>query len=328
MREQEQFLQVLDRDEAERRFRAAIDADAARHRERSARRGARPRAGGRRHLARRRAVVRSLERRWLRRCRRRHVRRVRGSSALPCSSATKRSTPGVVPPTVIRSRSAVSIATGGMVPRGADAVVMVEHAEVRGRELRCASARSRPAAAYRSPEPTSPRRDGASPRAAADQPRHRSARRDRCRRGRRLAKADRRDPLHRRRDHRARRADAAGQGLRLERAGSRRRRARAGRRAAAAGHYRATTSPRCANACGTRSTPRISCCCPAAPARARATCRIASSPNSAIPASSRTASRSSPASRFASRRPAAGRWSCFPAFRPRRSSPFTSSSRR
>jgi len=37
---------------------------------------------------------------------------------------------GVVPTTVIRSGEAVGIATGGMMPRGADAVVMVEHADV------------------------------------------------------------------------------------------------------------------------------------------------------------------------------------------------------
>ena len=81
MREQEQFLQVLDRDEAERRFRAAIDLDAARHRARRARRGARPRARRRRRLASRRAVVRSLQRRRLCRRGRGHVRRVGGSAA-------------------------------------------------------------------------------------------------------------------------------------------------------------------------------------------------------------------------------------------------------
>jgi putative molybdopterin biosynthesis protein len=43
---------------------------------------------------------------------------------------------GVVPVTVIQSGEAVAIATGGMMPRGADAVVMVEHADVSGNELR------------------------------------------------------------------------------------------------------------------------------------------------------------------------------------------------
>jgi putative molybdopterin biosynthesis protein len=37
---------------------------------------------------------------------------------------------GIVPKTIVRSGRAVAIATGGMMPRGADAVVMVEHADV------------------------------------------------------------------------------------------------------------------------------------------------------------------------------------------------------
>jgi len=41
---------------------------------------------------------------------------------------------------VIHAGKAVLIATGGMVPRGADAVVMIEHAEARDRELRIARA--------------------------------------------------------------------------------------------------------------------------------------------------------------------------------------------
>jgi putative molybdopterin biosynthesis protein len=43
---------------------------------------------------------------------------------------------GVVPAAAIRPGEAVAIATGGMVPRGADAVVMVEHADESGGELR------------------------------------------------------------------------------------------------------------------------------------------------------------------------------------------------
>ncbi|HWF08614.1 MAG TPA: molybdopterin biosynthesis protein, partial [Bryobacteraceae bacterium] len=43
---------------------------------------------------------------------------------------------GVVPDTVIHPGAAVVIATGGMMPRGADAVVMVEHAEAAGTALR------------------------------------------------------------------------------------------------------------------------------------------------------------------------------------------------
>jgi putative molybdopterin biosynthesis protein len=41
-------------------------------------------------------------------------------------------TPGVPPQTVVEAGAATTIATGGMLPRGADAVVMVEHADVSG----------------------------------------------------------------------------------------------------------------------------------------------------------------------------------------------------
>ncbi|MFM7148584.1 MAG: molybdopterin biosynthesis protein [Gemmataceae bacterium] len=43
---------------------------------------------------------------------------------------------GVVPRTELVAGMAASIATGGMIPRGADSVVMVEHTEVRGGRLR------------------------------------------------------------------------------------------------------------------------------------------------------------------------------------------------
>jgi putative molybdopterin biosynthesis protein len=42
---------------------------------------------------------------------------------------------GVVPSAQVQPGSAISIATGGMLPRGADAVVMVEHADIRGNEV-------------------------------------------------------------------------------------------------------------------------------------------------------------------------------------------------
>jgi putative molybdopterin biosynthesis protein len=47
---------------------------------------------------------------------------------------------GIVPATVIQSGKAAAIATGGMVPRGADAVVMIEYAEAHGSVLRIARA--------------------------------------------------------------------------------------------------------------------------------------------------------------------------------------------
>jgi putative molybdopterin biosynthesis protein len=47
---------------------------------------------------------------------------------------------GVIPKTAIHPGTAVPIATGGMVPRGADAIVMVEHAEICRARLRVARA--------------------------------------------------------------------------------------------------------------------------------------------------------------------------------------------
>jgi putative molybdopterin biosynthesis protein len=139
MRDQEQFLQVLDRDEAERRFRAAIDTtprgvdtvplDAA--------------------LGRVLAAdvispvdVPSFDRSNV------DGFAVVAESTFGASEEAPRAVElaeeaihtGVVPKTVIRPGTAVSIATGGMVPRGADAVVMVEHAETDGRHLRIARA--------------------------------------------------------------------------------------------------------------------------------------------------------------------------------------------
>ncbi len=139
MAEQEQFLQVLDRDEAERRFRAAID-----------------------QLPRNPEMVRidmalgrvladdvvspvdvpSFDRSNV------DGFAVVAEDTFGASEEFPRSVQlceeeihtGVVPSTVIHPGKAVLIATGGMVPRGADAVVMIEYAETRGRELRIARA--------------------------------------------------------------------------------------------------------------------------------------------------------------------------------------------
>jgi putative molybdopterin biosynthesis protein len=139
MPEQDQFLHVLDRDEAERRFRDAIDLtplgvetvllDAA--------------------LGRVLATdivspvnVPSFDRSNV------DGFAVVAADTFGASEEAPRSVElgdevihtGVVPKTVIQRCTAVSIATGGMVPRGADAVLMVEHAEMRGRELQIAKA--------------------------------------------------------------------------------------------------------------------------------------------------------------------------------------------
>src|SRR5690349_2607516 len=125
MREQEQFLQVLDRDEAERRFRAAIDQGP---------RGAETvplhRALGR-VLAR--DVVSPVD---VPSFDRSNVDgfAVVAEDTFGASEEVPRSVrlaaeiiqTSVVPTTVVQPGTAVAIATGGMVPRGADAIVMVE----------------------------------------------------------------------------------------------------------------------------------------------------------------------------------------------------------
>jgi putative molybdopterin biosynthesis protein len=139
MPEQEQFLQVLDRDEAERRFRAAIDLT-PRGVERIPLEAA---------LGRVLAIdvlspvdVPSFDRSNV------DGFAVVAEDTFGASEEAPRALrvgeeeihTGVVPATVIRPGEAVSIATGGMVPRGADAVVMVEDADASGRELRVARA--------------------------------------------------------------------------------------------------------------------------------------------------------------------------------------------
>jgi putative molybdopterin biosynthesis protein len=139
MSEQEQFLRVLDRDEAEQRFRAAIDLTP-----RGLERVPLDAALGRVLAA---DIISPVDVPSFDRS------NVDGfavvaedtfgaSEEVPRSLRLGEETihTGVVPMTVVRPGEAVSIATGGMVPRGADAVVMVEHTEVRRHELRIARA--------------------------------------------------------------------------------------------------------------------------------------------------------------------------------------------
>lgn len=139
MAEQEQFLQVLDRDEAERRFRAAIDTTP---------RGAeivRLDAALGRVLAAdvlSPVDVPSFDRSNF------DGFAVVAEDTFEATEEAPRSVrlldeqihTGIVPATVVHPGEAVLIATGGMMPRGADAVVMVEHAETRGSTLRIARA--------------------------------------------------------------------------------------------------------------------------------------------------------------------------------------------
>jgi putative molybdopterin biosynthesis protein len=139
MRDQEQFLQVLDRDEAERRFRAALDLTP-----RGAETVPLDAALGRVLAA---DVISPVD---VPSFDRSNVDgfAVVAENTFGASEEVPRTLElgeeaietGAVPTTVIRPGTAVSIATGGMVPRGADAVVMVEHAETNGRELRIARA--------------------------------------------------------------------------------------------------------------------------------------------------------------------------------------------
>jgi putative molybdopterin biosynthesis protein len=133
-REQGQFLQVLDRDEAERRFRAALDVTP-----RGIERVALDEALGRVLAADALSPVDvpSFDRSNV------DGFAVSAEDTFGASEEVPRSVglveevihTGVVPSTSIARGSAVAIATGGMMPRGADAVVMVEHAHVVGEGL-------------------------------------------------------------------------------------------------------------------------------------------------------------------------------------------------
>jgi len=139
MREQEQFLHVLDRDEAERRFRAALDLTP-----RGIERVPLDAALGRVLAA---DVVSPVD---VPSFDRSNVDgfAVAAESTFGAREDAPRSLAlgdetihtGVVPQTTIGIGAAAAIATGGMMPRGADAVVMVEHADVEGRELRVSRA--------------------------------------------------------------------------------------------------------------------------------------------------------------------------------------------
>src|SRR5262245_20536556 len=139
MPEQEQFLQVLDRDEAERRFRAVLDL-APRGVERIPLDAALGRV----------LAVDVLAPVDVPSCDRSNVDgfAVVAQDTFGASEEIPRAVrlidetihTGVVPKTAVRSGEAAAIATGGMMPRGADAVVMVEHAEARGGTVRVARA--------------------------------------------------------------------------------------------------------------------------------------------------------------------------------------------
>ncbi|MEP6961581.1 MAG: molybdopterin biosynthesis protein [Acidobacteriota bacterium] len=139
MAEQEQFLQVLDRDEAERRFRSVVDCTP-----RGSEIVALDAALGRVLAA---DVVSPVD---VPSFDRSNVDgfAVVAEDTFGAAEDVPRSLvlgeeeihTGVIPSTVLHRGEAVSIATGGMVPRGADAVVMVEHADSVGKQLRIVKA--------------------------------------------------------------------------------------------------------------------------------------------------------------------------------------------
>ena len=139
MREQEQFLHVLDRDEADRRFREAVNAA----------------PGGNETIPLDSALGRvlaadvtspidvpSFDRSNVDGFAVMAEDTVGASEEVPrCVRLAEEIVhTGVVPETAVQRGVAVAIATGGMMPRGADAVVMIEHVLVAGAELRIARA--------------------------------------------------------------------------------------------------------------------------------------------------------------------------------------------
>ena len=131
---QEQFLNVIDRDEAERRFRAALDL-----RPLAAEEVPLAAALGRvlAHDVSAPVDVPSFDRSNV------DGFAVRAEDTFGASEDRPRRlrhseaniTPGILPHLAVIAGSATPIATGAMVPRGADAVVMVEHTDIDGADL-------------------------------------------------------------------------------------------------------------------------------------------------------------------------------------------------
>ncbi|MDA1230418.1 MAG: molybdopterin biosynthesis protein [Planctomycetota bacterium] len=130
MSDQEQFLDVIDRDEAERRFRSALNLQPLGI-ERIAVREALGRVLAVNVLAQ--VDVPSFDRSNF------DGYAVQAADTFGVSEIVPRAVEllpesleaGTAPTTRIQQGQAISIATGGMLPRGADAVLMVEHAEER-----------------------------------------------------------------------------------------------------------------------------------------------------------------------------------------------------
>ncbi len=130
MSDQEQFLDVIDRDEAERRFRSALSL-APLGAERISLNEALGRVLAADVLAR--VDVPAFDRSNFDGFALRAVDTFGTSELAPKTVRLLAETldAGTIPTAEIHSGEAVPISTGGMVPRGADAILMVEHSEVR-----------------------------------------------------------------------------------------------------------------------------------------------------------------------------------------------------
>lgn len=134
MPDQDQFLNVIDRDEAEARFRAALNLHPLGP-ERIPLMDALGRVLAENILAR--VDVPSFDRSNF------DGYAVRAAETVGATELTPRRISlladsleaGRAPEVDLRPGAAIAIATGGMIPRGADAIVMVEHAEAEGDEL-------------------------------------------------------------------------------------------------------------------------------------------------------------------------------------------------
>ena len=152
---QEQFLEVVSAAEARRRFDACIDRSPLAGETVAACRSARPRARCRRHRAGRCAAVRPFQCRRFCGARRRHRRRRATNAPRRLVLNAEVVACGVQPAVEVLPGTATAIATGGVIPRGADAVVMIEQTELdRGRCLpRDRAAARAPPAGSSSPMP-------------------------------------------------------------------------------------------------------------------------------------------------------------------------------
>ena len=134
MSHQEQFLDVIDRDEAEARFRSALDLQPL-GTERIALTAALGRVLASDVIAR--VDVPSFDRSNV------DGFAVRAADTFGASELSPKSVrllaesldAGTAPTVEVQSGEAVAIATGGMVPRGADAILMIEHSEVLDQHL-------------------------------------------------------------------------------------------------------------------------------------------------------------------------------------------------